>query len=171
MEKNSNQVANNVQTDFSESEVSVIFESIKDIDFGVMIFSFLFYFIFGYLMYSALFAAIGGAVDNDADTQQFMLPITIPLILSIVLISNIINNPEGPIAFWFSMIPLTSPVVMMVRIPFGVPWTQVMLSASILIATFIFTTWLAGKIYKTGILLYGKKVTYKDLYKWIRYKN
>lgn len=171
MNKNSNHLTNNVQTDFSNSEVSAIFKSIKDIDFGVMIFSFLFYFIFGYLMYSALFAAIGGAVDNDADTQQFMLPITIPLILSIVLLSNIISNPEGPIAFWFSMIPLTSPVVMMVRIPFGVPWTEVLLSAFILIGTFVFTTWLAGKIYKTGILLYGKKVTYVDLYKWIRNKN
>lgn len=171
MEKNSNHITNNIQTNFSESEVSAIFKSIKEIDFGVMIFSFLFYFIFGYLMYSALFAAIGGAVDNDADTQQFMLPITIPLILSIVLVSNITTNPEGPIAFWFSMIPLTSPVVMMVRIPFGVPWTEVLLSASILIGTFIFTTWLAGKIYKTGILLYGKKVTYMDLYKWIRNKN
>lgn len=171
LEKNSNHLTNNIQTDFSDSEVSAIFKSIKDIDFGVMIFSFLFYFIFGYFMYSALFAAIGGAVDNDADTQQFMLPITIPLILSIVLVSNITSNPEGPIAFWFSLIPLTSPVVMMVRIPFGVPWTEVLLSASILIGTFIFTTWLAGKIYKTGILLYGKKVTYMDLYKWIRNKN
>ncbi|MGQ9846618.1 MAG: ABC transporter permease [Bacteroidales bacterium] len=170
MEKNSNHLTNTIQADFSNSEVSAIFKSIKDIDFGVMIFSFLFYFIFGYLVYSALFAAIGGAVDNDADIQQFMLPITIPLILSIVLISNITANPEGPIAFWFSMIPLTSPVAMMVRIPFGVPWTEVLLSASILIGTFVFTTWLAGKIYKTGILLYGKKVTYMDLYKWIRNK-
>lgn len=170
MEKNSNHLTNNIQTDFSDSTVSAIFDSIKDIDFGVMIFSFLFYFVFGYLMYSAMFAAIGGAVDNDADTQQFMLPITIPLILSIVLVSNITTNPEGSIAFWFSMIPLTSPVVMMVRIPFGVPWTEVLLSASILIGTFIFTTWLAGKIYKTGILLYGKKVTYMDLYKWLRNK-
>ncbi len=153
------------------SEIAAIFESIKLIDFGVMIGSFLFYFIFGYLMYAALFAAIGGAVDNEADTQQFMLPVTIPLILSIVLISNITMNPEGPIAFWFSMIPLTSPVVMMMRIPFGVPWIQITISAILLIGTFIFTTWLAGKIYKTGILLYGTKVTYKDLYKWIRYKN
>ncbi len=161
----------NQKNAISMDEISDIFNSLQWIDFGVMIFSFLFYFIFGYLMYAALFAAIGGAVDNEADTQQFMLPITIPLILSIVLISNITTNPEGPIAFWFSIIPLTSPVVMMMRIPFGVPWSEFTLSAVILVLTFIFTTWLAGKIYKTGILLYGKKVSYKDLYKWIRYKN
>ncbi|MCX7862810.1 MAG: ABC transporter permease [Bacteroidales bacterium] len=156
--------------DLEMNELSVIFDSIKMIDFGVMIASFLFYFIFGYLMYSALFAAIGGAVDNEADTQQFLLPITIPLILAIVLMSNITTNPEGPIAFWFSLIPLTSPVVMMMRIPFGVPWIEVLISVLLLILTFLFTTWLAGKIYKTGILLYGKKVTYKDLYQWIRNK-
>jgi len=161
----------NINADFSEDEVSAIFKSLNQIDFGVMIGSFLFFFIFGYLMYSALFAAIGGAVDNEADTQQFMLPITIPLILSIVMMSNITTNPEGPIAFWFSMIPLTSPVVMMMRIPFGVPWSEAILSGILLIVTFIFTTWLAGKIYKTGILLYGKKVTYRDLYKWIRMNN
>ncbi len=158
------------EKNFDFNELSAVFDTIKLIDFGVMIFSFLFYFIFGYLMYSALFAAIGGAVDNEADTQQFMLPITIPLILSIVLMSNITTNPEGPIAFWFSMIPLTSPVVMMMRIPFGVPWIEVFISGILLILTFIFTTWLAGKIYKTGILLYGKKVTYKDLYQWIKNK-
>lgn len=158
------------ENNFDFNELSAVFDTIKLIDFGVMIFSFLFYFIFGYLMYSALFAAIGGAVDNEADTQQFMLPITIPLILAIVLMSNITTNPEGPIAFWFSMIPLTSPVVMMMRIPFGVPWFEVVISGVLLILTFIFTTWLAGKIYKTGILLYGKKVTYKDLYQWIRNK-
>jgi ABC-2 type transport system permease protein len=155
----------------SYDEISSMFDSLKMIDFSVMIFSFLFYFIFGYLMYAALFAAIGGAVDSESDTQQFMLPITIPLILSIVLMSNITTNPEGSIAFWFSMIPLTSPVVMMMRIPFGVPWTEFVLSALILVLTFIFTTWIAGKIYRTGILLYGKKVTYKDLYKWIKNKN
>ncbi|NSW45187.1 MAG: ABC transporter permease [Bacteroidales bacterium] len=161
----------NIHADFSEDEVSAIFKSLNQIDFGVMIGSFLFFFIFGYLMYSALFAAIGGAVDNEADTQQFMLPITIPLILSIVMMSNITTNLEGPIAFWFSIIPLTSPVVMMMRIPFGVPWSEAILSGTLLIVTFIFTTWLAGKIYKTGILLYGKKVTYKDLYKWIKMNN
>ncbi len=171
MDKGNAAALSNAKENISYDEVTAMFDSLKLIDFGTMIFSFLFYFIFGYLMYSALFAAIGGAVDNEADTQQFMLPITVPLILSIVLMTNITTNPEGPIAFWFSMIPLTSPVVMMMRIPFGVPWTEVLLSAVLLVGSFILATWVAGKIYKTGILLYGKKVTYKDLYKWIKYKN
>jgi ABC-2 type transport system permease protein len=158
------------ENDVDISALASVFETINLIDFGVMIATFLFYFLFGYLMYSALFAAIGGAVDNEADTQQFMLPITIPLILSIVLMSNITSNPEGPIAFWLSMFPLTSPVVMMMRIPFGVSWIEFSISAFLLVATFILTTWIAGKIYKAGILLYGKKVTYSDLYKWLKYK-
>lgn len=169
MQKQAN-IEMKVENNFNFNELSAVFDSIRLIDFGVMFFSFLFYFIFGYLLYSALFAAIAGAVDNEADTQQFMIPITIPLILSVVLMSNISSNPEGPIAFWFSIIPLTSPVVMMMRIPFGVPWFEVIISGMLLILTFIFATWLAGKIYKTGILLYGKKVTYKDLYQWIRNK-
>lgn len=145
--------------------------SVADINFGVLLGSFLFFFLGGYLLYSSLFAAIGSAVDNEADTQQFMFPITIPLILAIIVMMNAIQNPEGQLAFWFSMIPLTSPVIMMVRIPFGVPYWEAALSMSILVATFIFTTWLAGKIYRTGILMYGKKVTYKELWKWLRYSN
>jgi len=145
--------------------------SVADINFVVLIGSFLFFFLGGYLLYSSLFAAIGSAVDNEADTQQFMFPITIPLILAIIVMMNAIQNPEGQLAFWFSMIPLTSPVIMMVRIPFGVPYWELALSISILIATFIFTTWLAGKIYRTGILMYGKKVTYRELWKWLRYSN
>lgn len=133
--------------------------------------SFLFYFLFGYLMYSALFAAIGSAVDNEADTQQFMLPVTIPMILSIVMSSFIMNNPQGPVAFWLSMIPLTSPVTMMMRIPFGVPAWELALSMVILIASFFGAIWLAAKIYRTGILMYGKKPTYKELWKWVRYKG
>lgn len=159
-------------TDFSDySELKAMVESVKTIDFGVMIFSFLFYFLAGYLLYSAMFAAIGSAVDTEADTQQFMMPVTVPLILSIVLVGNVTGNPEGSIAFWFSIIPLTSPVVMMMRIPFGVPWTEVLLSASLLIVSFVLMTWLAGKIYRTGILLYGKKVNYRELLKWIKYRN
>ena len=159
-------------TDGAEmNEVDAVFESVKSIDFGVMIGSFLFFFLAGYLLYSAMFAAIGSAVDSEADTQQFMMPVTIPLILSIVLIGNVTGNPEGPIAFWFSIIPFTSPVVMMMRIPFGVPWQEVILSVTLLIASFIAMTWLAAKIYRTGILLYGKKVNYRELFKWIRYRN
>jgi ABC-2 type transport system permease protein len=147
------------------------FNNIDLIDFGVMLGSFLFYFIGGYLLYASLFAAIGAAVDSEADTQQFMMPVTVPLILSIVLLQNIIMYPEGNLAFWFSLIPLTSPVVMMVRIPFGVPYWQVGLSAVILILSFILSTWMAAKIYRTGILMYGKKVNYKELWKWIRYSG
>jgi ABC-2 type transport system permease protein len=139
------------------------------INFPVMIISFLFYFIGGYLLYSSLFAAIGSAVDNETDTQQFMAPVTIPLIIAIMVMMNAIRNPDGAIAFWCSIIPFTSPVVMMGRIPFGVPYWQLALSAVLLIATFLFTTWMAGRIYRTGILMYGKKVNYKELWKWIRY--
>jgi len=150
-------------------KIGKITELLDSIDFGVMLISFLFYFLFGYLLYSALFAAIGSAVDNEADTQQFILPITIPLIFSIVMSQFIIQNPESQMAFWMSMCPLTSPVIMMVRIPFGVPYWEIGLSFALLIGGFIATTWLAAKIYRTGILMYGKKVNYKELWKWIRY--
>jgi len=132
---------------------------------------FIFYFLGGYLLYSALFAAIGSAVDSETDTQQFMFPVTIPLIIAYVAAVSVIQNPQGNVAFWFSIIPLTSPIVMMVRIPFGVPVTHILLSMVLLIAGFIFTTWLASKIYRTGILMYGKKVGYKEIWKWIRYHN
>ncbi len=156
------------QTNDIMSKVSVLF---GDISFSEVILSFLFYFIGGYLLYGALFAAIGSAVDNEADTQQFMLPVTMPMILAFVVGSSIIENPHGPTAFWFSMIPFTSPVVMMVRIPFGVPLWEILLSMSILIATFIGAVWFAGRIYRVGILMYGKKPTYKELIKWARYKG
>ncbi len=148
-----------------------IFNSIKSIDFGVMFGSFIFFFLGGYLLYGSLFAAIGSAVDNETDTQQFMLPITIPLILGIFVMMNAIQSPDSAVAFWFSIIPLTSPIVMMVRIPFGVPYWEIALSMGLLILTFIGSVWLAGKIYRTGILMYGKKVNYKELWKWIRYKS
>ncbi|MCX6290281.1 MAG: ABC transporter permease [Bacteroidetes bacterium] len=150
------------------NKLSVILEGIN---FPLIIVTFIFYFLGGYLLYSALFAAIGSAVDSETDTQQFMLPVTIPLILGYIASVSVINNPTGAVAFWFSIIPLTSPIVMMVRIPFGVPGWQIGLSMGLLILGFIFTTWLAGKIYRTGILMYGKKVSYGELAKWIRYKN
>ena len=146
-----------------------VFEVIESINFGVMIFSFLFYFLGGYLLYSALFAAIGSAVDNETDTQQFMFPITIPLILGIVLAQYVIQNPEGPLSFWLSVIPLTSPIIMMIRIPFGVPYAELALSMALLVAGFIGSVWLAAKIYRTGILMYGKKVNYAELWKWLRH--
>jgi ABC-2 type transport system permease protein len=132
---------------------------------------FMLYFLAGYLLYSALFAAIGSAVDSEAETNQFMLPITIPLVFSFAIAQIVTQDPNGSIAFWFSMIPLTSPVVMMVRLPFGVPMWEVLLSMSLLVIGFVFTTWLAAKIYRTGILMYGKKVSWKELGKWLFYKG
>lgn len=161
---------NNTSNQVDEEEVAKIFNAFNTINFTLLIGTFLFYFLAGYLLYSALFAAIGSAVDSEAETQQFMFPVTIPLIFSFVLASSaVVNNPDGPIAFWLSMIPLTSPVVMMVRIPFGVPAWQLITSMILLILGFIGTVWLAAKIYRTGILMYGKKVTFKEMLKWIKY--
>lgn len=158
-----------VEAELNEAAVNDLFESINMIDFPVIFGSFIFYFLGGYLIYSALFAAVGSAVDNEADTQQFMLPITIPIIFSFVMAQVVINNPESPMSFWLSMIPFTSPIIMMVRIPFGVPYWEIGLSMLLLVIGFITTTWLAGRIYRTGILMYGKKISYKELWKWIRY--
>lgn len=158
------------KTDDINESVIAIFESIRSINFGVLIGAFLFYFIGGYLLYGALFAAIGSAVDNETDTQQFMLPLTIPMIISIALAQSIMVNPDGPAAFWLSLFPLTSPVTMMIRIPFGVPYSELILSMVLMILGFLGATWLAGKIYRTGVLMYGKKVNYKELWKWIRYR-
>jgi len=130
---------------------------------------FLIYFIGGYLLYASLFAGIGSAVDAESDTQQFMLPITIPLLLSIFTIQSVLADPEGPLAFWLSIIPFTSPITMMVRVPFGPPLWEVLLSLTLLFATAFFCIWFAGKIYRTGILMFGKKASYKEIIKWIRY--
>lgn len=132
---------------------------------------FIFYFIGGYLLYSALFAAVGSAVDNETDTQQFILPVTIPLIFSFIVAQSIISNPNSNIAYWCSFIPFTSPVVMMVRIAYGVAWYELVISMLLLIVGFILTTYLAGRIYRIGILMYGKKPTYKEIKKWIFYKD
>ncbi len=163
--------SNKVEVNKDYEKTAVVFEAIKSINFKVIILSFLFYFLFGYLLYASLFAAIGASVDNDVDTQQFVLPITVPLIISIATVQTVVNNPDGPIAFWLSMIPLTSPISMMARIPFGVSYWQIALSMFLLVGTFILLTWLAGKIYRVGILMYGKKPTYKELIKWIKYKS
>lgn len=144
-----------------------VFKALWNLPIVLIIFSFIFYFVGGYLLYASLFAGIGGAVDNEADTQQFMLPLTIPLILALMVAQAIIQNPEGPAAFWFSMVPLTSPVIMMLRIPYGVPAWEIVLSMGILVISFIGSTWVAAKIYRIGILVYGKKFSYKDLWKWI----
>ena len=150
-------------------DISIIFESISTINFPLMIGMFLFYFVGGFLLYGALFAAVGSAVDNEADTQQFVVPITIPLIVALIVMLNVMQNPESQVAYWLSIFPLTSPVVMMVRLPYGVPVFEIILSVLLLIGAFVFTTWLAAKIYKTGILMYGSKVSWKELWKWIRH--
>ena len=166
---------NNFNSDLNAQQSSVILSEISNINQYLnlegIFFSFLFYFIVGYLMYSALFSSIGSAVDAEADTQQFILPITIPLIISFILIQPIMENPDGPLAFWMSMIPFTSPIIMMVRIPFGINSWEIICSMTILVLSFIFFTWIASKIYRVGILMYGKKATFKDLYKWITYKE
>jgi ABC-2 type transport system permease protein len=153
------------------TELNNMLGALSDINFKVILISFLFFYFGGYFLYASLFAAIGSAVDSEADTQQFMLPVTLPMIIAIVAMVNVIQNPESSLAFWFSMIPLTSPVVMMARIPFGVPYIQIIFSALILIGTFIFFTWMAAKIYRTGILMYGKKTSWKEMWKWLTYKN
>lgn len=137
-----------------------------------IVFGFLVYFLGGYLLYGALFGAIGAAVDDQTDTQQFMFPITMPLLLSYILgFSVILHNPDGPVAFWMSMIPFTSPVSMVIRLPFGVPGWQLALSMGLLVLGFVGTVWVASRIYRVGILLYGKKVSYKELSKWVFYKG
>ena len=131
---------------------------------------FLVYFIGGYLLYAAMFAAVGSAVDNEKDTNNLQLPITIPLILAIFVMMSAMQDPHGPLAFWFSLIPFTSPVVMMVRLPYGVPGWELALSIGLLFVTFIAMVYLAGKIYRVGVFMYGKKPTFGELAKWIRYK-
>lgn len=133
---------------------------------------FIFYFLAGYLLYASLFAAVGSAVDSETDTQQFMLPVSVPLIFAYVISVMGIENPEGSAQVWSSFIPFTSPVSMMVRVVTGtVPGWHVAISMALLVVTFIFTTWVAAKIYRTGILMYGKKASYKEMLKWMRYKG
>lgn len=159
------------QANITSSETADLIKGLQHINFVQMLFYFLFYFLGGYLLYSAMFAAVGSAIDSEADKQQFMMPITIPLVISFIAAQFIMQNPESPLAFWFSIIPFTSPIVMMVRLPFGVPVWELALSMALLVAAFVFMTWLAGKIYRTGILMYGKKVSYKELWKWLRYSG
>lgn len=152
-------------------KLAMVAEIIDSINLKAMVFSFIFYFLGGYLLYAALFAAIGGAIDHDSDSQQFMLPVSIPLVFSVMMSGVIVNQPDSTLSIWLSMIPFTSPVTMMIRIPFGVPVEQIWISGLLLILGFVFTTWLAGKIYKTGILMYGQKVNYAVIWKWLRQRN
>ena len=151
------------------AEFSKMFDSAMNQPWGLIIISFIFYFITGYLLYASIFAAIGSAVDNETETQQFMLPVTIPIILALMVAMGTMQNPESSLSFWCSMIPLTSPIVMMARIPFGVPMWQLAVSMGIMVITFIAFVWMAAKIYRTGILMYGKKTSWKEMWKWLRY--
>ena len=154
----------------SEGELQQLFTEIMQIPMLQLIVFFIVYFIGGYFLYSSIYAAIGAAVDNETDTQQFMLPVILPLMLGIYVgFFAVIENPHGMVSTVFSMIPLTSPVVMLMRIPFGVPWWELLLSLAILILSIMGTVWLSAKIYRVGVLMYGKKPTYKELYKWLRY--
>lgn len=157
--------------DFADGKIAEIMAGIYGFNWVKLGISFIFYFLGGYLLYASLFAAIGAAVDNETDTQQFMLPVTIPLILSIVAAQGVVQDADGALAEWLSLIPFTSPIIMPIRAALtDIPLWQFALSALLLIGTFFATTWLAGKIYRTGILMYGKKVSYKELWKWVRYR-
>ncbi|MBN2807001.1 MAG: ABC transporter permease [Prolixibacteraceae bacterium] len=166
-----NQGALQIMEQVEPNQFEQIVEQIEGINFPMIITAFLVFFILGYLLYSSLMAAVASAVDSEEDMQQFMLPITIPLIAAIIMLVNVIKNPEGPLAFWGSMIPFTSPIIMMVRIPFGVPWYELAASIAILTLSTYGAIWLAAKIYRTGILMYGKKPTWKELGKWLTYRS
>jgi len=145
---------------------------LQTIPFGSILMFFLFYFFTGYLLYSALFAAVGSAVDSETETQQFMFPITLPLLFTYLLsVSILFRAPDSNLAIWLSIIPFTAPVAMMLRIPFGVPTWQLAISMSLMVVSFIFTTYVASRIYRVGILMYGKKASYKELVKWFFYKE
>ncbi len=147
--------------------VTNVLDAINTVNIPLIIGCFVFYFLGGYLLYSALFAAVGSAADSDTDTQQFMLPVSAPLVLSMVMLAAVLKEPDGTLAFWMSMIPFTSPVTMMMRLPFGVPTWELLLSMALLVLGFVFTTWVAAKIYRIGILTYGSKVNYKTISKWL----
>jgi len=146
----------------------VISHGLLDLNYALIIFVFIFYFLLGYVFYSSLYAAIGSAVDNETETQQFTLFAIIPLMVGVYGSFSIINNPDGPTAFWLSMIPFTSPVVMTARIPFGVPAWQIATSIGLLLASALFMVYVASKIYRVGILMYGNKATFKEIWKWIK---
>ncbi|UIR57787.1 ABC transporter permease [Sphingobacterium sp. SRCM116780] len=147
-----------------------VIQNLQSVNFLEIAICFFLFFLAGYLLYSAIFAAVGSAVDSETEANQFTMPITMPLLLTYVLsFGVIINDPNGPIATWLSFIPFTSPIAMLVRIPFGVPTWQIVVSLFLLIITFLLVTWLAAKIYRVGILIYGKKANFKEIIKWMKY--
>ena len=152
------------------SAVKVVLDTLSNIDLPQLVIAFILYFIFGYLLYASLFAAIGSAVENEGDSNQLQLPVTIPLMLGFFVAIYAFKAPDSQLVFWFSMIPFTSPIVMLARLPFTVPAWELWLSIGLLVATFVACAWASAKIYKVGILMYGKKSTFKDLWKWLRMK-
>ena len=153
-----------------EDGLGAVMSTLKDINWAQMIIAFVVYFALGYLLYASFFAAIGSAVENEADTTQLQMPVTVPLLLAFFIALYAFNAPDSAIVWWGSMIPFTSPIVMLSRIPFGVPAWELALSIALLVATFAACGWLSAKIYKIGILMFGKKTSFKDLWKWLRMK-
>ena len=158
------------ETMADESGMGAVLSTLGNINWVQMILAFVIYFALGYLLYASLFAAIGSAVENEADTNQLQLPVTIPLMLAFFVALYAFNAPDSAVVWWGSMIPLTSPIVMLARIPFGVPGWELALSIALLVGTFVACGWLSAKIYKIGILMFGKKTTFKDLWKWLKQK-
>jgi ABC-2 type transport system permease protein len=150
--------------------MATVINTLKDFNWGQMIFAFVIYFVLGYLLYASFFAAIGSAVENEADTNQLQMPLTVPLMLAFFVAIYAFNAPDSSLVWWGSMIPFTSPIVMLARIPFGVPVWELALSIGILVATFVACGWASAKIYRIGILMFGKKTTFKDLWKWLKQK-
>ena len=160
-----NQMASNPEY----SEIQEIFIALMGFDFLKIIVLFILYFIGGYLLYASLFAAVGSVVDNETDSQQFTLPISIPIMIAMFVAIQATHSPNSALAVWCSYIPFTSPIVMLVRVPYDVAWWEIAISMFILYLSFIGTTWLSGKIYRTGILMYGKKPSWEEIWKWIKY--
>ena len=153
-----------------DSEMGAVLSTLKDLNYVQILIAFIVYFVLGYLLYASFFAAIGSAVENEADTQQLQIPVTIPLLLAFFIAFYAFKSPDSSIVFWGSMIPFTSPIVMLARIPFGVATWEIVLSIVLLVLTFIGCAWASAKIYKIGILMFGKKSTFKDLWKWLKQK-
>ena len=149
-------------------EMSVILTTLKNMPIATILVCFLVFFVFGYMLYASLFAAIGSAVENEGDTQQLQIPVTIPILIGFFIAIYAFKAPESPLVFWGSMIPFTSPIVMLARLPFGVPAWEIIVSIVLLIATVVLCAWISAKIYRVGILVFGKKSTFKDLWKWFK---
>ncbi|MCR5351417.1 MAG: ABC transporter permease [Bacteroidales bacterium] len=154
----------------ADSGLATVFSTLQNLQIGRLVALFLIYFIFGYLLYASLFAAIGSAVENEGDTQQLQLPLTLPLMLAYFIALYAFRAPDSTLAFWGSIVPFTSPIVMISRLPFGVPTWEIVVSIVLLVLTFAFCAWLSAKIYRVGILMFGKKSTWKDLWKWLKQK-